>query len=79
MRYKDQRVGIFIDVQNLYHSAKPLYNSRVNYRELIKYLANSRLLIRVLGYVVKSEGLTEGKAEAAKSDVLSHIILLSLI
>jgi len=68
MRYKDQRIGIFIDVQNLYHSAKHLYNSRVNYRELIKYLANSRPLIRVLGYVVRSEGLTEGKTEAAKSE-----------
>lgn len=58
MRYKDQRIGILIDVQNLYHSAKNLYHGRVNYRELIKNLISGRHLIRALGYVVKSEEAT---------------------
>ena len=53
--YADQRVGIFIDVQNLYHSAKNLYRGRVNYRELLKYLVDGRKLIRAMAYVVKSE------------------------
>jgi len=55
MVYKDQRVGIFIDIQNLYHSSKNLYQGRVNYRELIKNLVKGRQLIRMIGYVVKSE------------------------
>jgi uncharacterized protein (TIGR00288 family) len=53
--HKSQRVGIFIDIQNLYHSAKHLYSARVNYRELIKELVAGRQVIRVIGYVVKSE------------------------
>jgi len=53
--HKSQRVGIFIDIQNLYHSVKHLYSARVNYRELIKELVAGRQLIRVIGYVVKSE------------------------
>ena len=53
--HKSQRVGIFIDIQNLYHSAKHLYGARVNYRELIKELISGRQLIRSIGYVVKSE------------------------
>ncbi len=53
--YPNQRVGIFIDVQNLYHSAKNLYHGRVNYRELVKYLVAGRQLIRAVAYVVKSE------------------------
>ncbi|MDO8515910.1 MAG: NYN domain-containing protein [bacterium] len=53
--YSNQRVGIFIDVQNLYHSAKNLYRGRVNYQELIKHLVGDRQLIRAIGYVVKSE------------------------
>jgi len=53
--YKDQRVGIFIDIQNLYHSAKNLYRARVNYRELIKIVLGNRKLIRAVAYVVKSE------------------------
>ncbi len=58
---KEQRVGIFIDVQNLYHSAKNLFQARVNYKELIKELIDGRKLIRSIGYVVKTES-TEGEA-----------------
>ncbi|MCP6720155.1 MAG: NYN domain-containing protein [Patescibacteria group bacterium] len=54
-KYPAQRVGIFIDVQNVYHSAKNLYNSRVNFQELIKTLLGNRHLIRAVAYVVKSE------------------------
>ena len=52
---KEHRIGIFIDVQNLYHSAKNLYGGRVNYGELIKKLTNDRKLVRALGYVVRSD------------------------
>ena len=55
--HPDQRVGIFVDVQNLYHSAKNLYRGRVNYRELLKHLVGERQLIRAMAYVVKSEGI----------------------
>lgn len=53
--HPDQRVGIFIDVQNIYHSAKNLYQSRVNFRELVRILLGDRKLIRAAAYVVKSE------------------------
>ncbi len=53
----NQRVGIFVDVQNLYHSAKNLHHARVNYAELMKYLVAGRQLIRAMAYVVKSEGV----------------------
>lgn len=54
-RHPNQRVGIFIDVQNLYHSAKNIYRGRVNYRELVKNLVDGRQLIRAVAYVVKSD------------------------
>lgn len=69
MIYKNQRIGIFIDIQNLYHSAKHLYAARVNYRELIKELVAGRPLIRTMGYVVKSEG--EDSAEASFFEALT--------
>src|ERR1700734_2532787 len=53
----NQRVGIFVDVSNLYHSAKNLYQGRVNYAELIKHLVAGRQLIRAMAYVVRSEGV----------------------
>jgi uncharacterized LabA/DUF88 family protein len=55
VKHKDQRVGVFIDVQNLYHSSKNIFQARVNYRELIKSLVGNRKLIRAIGYVVKTE------------------------
>lgn len=67
MRYKDQRIGIFIDVQNLYHSSKNLYHARVNYRELIKNLTDGRHLIRALGYVVKSDIAEKGEELSAEA------------
>ena len=65
--YSNQRVGIFIDVQNLYHSAKNLYHARVNYRELIRHLVDGRQLIRAVAYVVRSETAV---GEAAFFDAL---------
>ena len=68
-KHKEQRVGIFIDVQNLYHSAKNLYKARVNFKELVKYLTADRKLIRTIAYVVKAEA-TEG--ESAFFDALKE-------
>lgn len=63
---KEQRVGIFIDVQNLYHSAKNLYKSRVNFKELVRALVAGRKLIRAIAYVVKTEG-TAAEAETKQA------------
>ena len=68
-KYKNQRIGIFIDIQNLYHSAKNLYHGRVNYKELLKILAGNRQLIRAIGYVVKSDP-AQRSSEAAFFDAL---------
>ena len=63
----NQRVGIFVDVQNLYHSAKNLYRGRVNYAALLAHLAGDRQLVRALAYVVKSEGVEpQGAARGAE-------------
>lgn len=52
---RDQRVGVFIDIQNLYHSAKNLYKARVDFAQLLKHVVGDRQLIRAIGYVVKSD------------------------
>lgn len=55
IKHREQRVGIFIDVQNLYHSAKNLFNARVNFKEILKTAVASRKLIRAVAYVIKTE------------------------
>lgn len=55
LKNKEQKVAVFIDVQNLYHSAKNLYQSRVNFREILKVAVDVRKLIRAFAYVVKTK------------------------
>lgn len=52
---KEQRVEVLIDVQNLYHSAKNLYRSRVNFQEVLKQAVAGRKFIRAFGYVVRTK------------------------
>lgn len=53
--YKNQRVAIMIDVQNLYHSARALYQKRVNFKELLESAIGNRQLIRAFAYVVRTK------------------------
>ena len=55
IKHKEQRVGILIDVQNMYHSAKNLYKARVNFREILRTAVASRRLVRAIAYVVTTE------------------------
>lgn len=55
IRHPEQRVAILIDTQNLYHSAKNLYKSKVNFGAVVKTALGSRKLIRALSYVVNTE------------------------
>ena len=50
-----QRVAVFIDTQNLYHSAKHLYNARVNFGNLVTDAISDRALVRSLAYVISTE------------------------
>ena len=55
IKHKSQRVGVFIDTQNLYHSAKNLYHARVNFGAIMKDAVAGRSLIRALAYLVTTE------------------------
>ena len=55
IKHKEQRVGVFIDTQNLYHSAKNLYRARVNFGAIMKEAVAGRSLIRAVAYVITTE------------------------
>src|SRR5665213_2805771 len=59
IKHKSQRVGIFIDTQNLYHSAKNLYKAKVNFGNVVKEALAGRVLIRAVAYVIRTEGEEE--------------------
>ena len=55
IKHKEQRVGVFIDTQNIYHSAKNLYHSKVNFGQIVKDAVGERSLIRAMAYVITTE------------------------
>lgn len=55
VKHPEQRVGVFIDTQNLYHSAKNIYHARVNFGNVLKDSVAGRRLIRARAYVVTTE------------------------
>ena len=59
IKHKEQRVGVFVDVGNMYHSAKNLYESKVNFKEILKTATAGRKLIRASTYVVRSSSTEE--------------------
>lgn len=55
IKHPDQRVGVFIDVQNMYYSAKNLHGKKVNFGNIVKEAVGNRKLIRAIAYVVRTE------------------------
>ncbi|HYF05429.1 MAG TPA: NYN domain-containing protein [Patescibacteria group bacterium] len=52
IRNFEQRVGVFVDVQNLYYSARNMYGSRVNFNAILDEAVASRKLIRAKAYCI---------------------------
>ena len=52
---KEQRVGVFVDVQNLYYSAKNLYKAKVNFAHVLKEAVAGRRLVRAIAYAIKAD------------------------
>lgn len=59
VKHINQRVAVFVDVQNMYHSAKNLYKANVDFSAVLKAAVAERQLIRAIAYVVRSQGIEE--------------------
>lgn len=55
IKHSAQRVGVFIDTQNLYHSAKNLYKARVNFANVLEEAVGGRELVRAVAYVISTD------------------------
>ena len=69
IKHTDQRVAVFIDTQNLYHSAKNIHKSKVSFGEVVKRAVGPRKLVRAVAYVVT----TESGEEKAFFDALAKV------
>jgi len=63
--FKEQRVGVLVDIQNLYYSAKVLHKKKANFGALLTTGVGDRKLIRAIAYGIKTlEGQEEKFFEA---------------
>lgn len=54
-----QRIGIFIDVQNMFYSAKLLHQSKVDYGRLLREITGTRQLVRAIAYIVQKPDVNQ--------------------
>lgn len=59
MKNSSQRIGIFLDTANIYHSARHLYNANVRFANLLKMLVGDRQLVRARAYTVSADRAKE--------------------
>lgn len=50
-----RRVGVFIDIQNMYYSARNLYGNKVNFASIVKGTTGNQKLIRAIAYCVSTK------------------------
>lgn len=64
-KFKEQRVGVLVDIQNLYYSARVLHGKKVNFKNVLLDAVSGRKLIRAIAYGIKTvEGQEEKFFEA---------------
>ncbi len=61
LKHKDQRIGVFVDVQNMYYSSRNLYEKHVNFGKILETSVKGRQLIRAIAYVIKADNQEEQK------------------
>ena len=64
-KFPEQRVGVLVDIQNMYYSARVLYSKKVNFKNILLSAVGERKLIRAIAYGIKTvEGMEEKFFEA---------------
>ncbi|MDO8598642.1 MAG: NYN domain-containing protein [bacterium] len=59
LKHPEQRVAVFIDAQNLYHSGQHMFGGNPNFAEILKEVVAGRRLVRAIAYVIRGKSGTE--------------------
>lgn len=61
MKASEQRIGVLVDVANMYYSAKNIHGTRVNFGKILEDAVGERHLVRAIAYVIKADTPEEQK------------------
>jgi len=70
--WREQRVALFVDTQNLFYAARDLSRSAVDYARLLEVAGRGRRLAQATAYVVEREGDTSNLGFVAKLTALGY-------
>jgi len=66
-KFPDQRVGVLVDVQNMYYSAKSIHNKKTDFKEILKVAGSKRKIVRAIAYCITTkEGIEEKFIESLR-------------
>ena len=54
-----QRVGVFVDVQNVYYSAKHQFRGKLHFAKLLETIVRERQLVRAISYIVQTPDIDQ--------------------
>lgn len=54
-QFPQQRVAVFVDIQNMYYSARSIFGKKVNFRAILEDGVAGRQLVRALAYGITTE------------------------
>ncbi len=54
-----QEIAVFVDVQNMYHSAKKTHGRNLSYAKMLRFCVRNRRLKRSIAYVIDREGVDQ--------------------
>lgn len=64
-QFPQQRVGVFVDIQNMYYSARALYDQKVNFKNILESAVAGRQLVRAIAYGITTEEAHEEEFHTA--------------
>ena len=70
--WPEQRVGLFVDTQNLYYGARDNFDSHVDYEALLRFAVRARRLAHATSYVIERDGDTSAYGFFTKLSLLGY-------
>ena len=70
--WSEQRVGLFVDTQNLYYAARDYHSAHVDYETLLNVALRERRLGQATAYVVEREGEATAYGFVTKLSALGY-------
>lgn len=64
-QFPQQRVGVFVDIQNMYYSGRALFDKKVNFENVLKDAISGRQLVRAFAYGITTEEAHEEEFHSA--------------